>query len=175
MTSTYYVYLFKKVIDSVISCYCPDVIVMQSGADSLTGDKIGHFELTIGAYGECLDFLRRFNTPLILLGGGGYTVENVARCWAYETSVLLKMNIDNEIPEKNSFYHCYAGDKYKLHFESQENENCNLPTDLDFIIERVRENIREGVARPSVQFHHLPTHVSRFDFEEEEDVKNIEP
>lgn len=78
--------------------YCPDAIVMQSGADGLTGDLIGHFELKIDAYGECLDYLRRFNTPLILLGGGGYTIANVARCWAYETSVLLKMNIGNEIP-----------------------------------------------------------------------------
>jgi len=24
-----------------------------------------------------------FNVPMVLLGGGGYTIENVARCWAY--------------------------------------------------------------------------------------------
>jgi len=27
--------------------------------------------------------MKDFNVPMILLGGGGYTVENVARCWAY--------------------------------------------------------------------------------------------
>ena len=31
----------------------------------------------------------RYNLPLMLLGGGGYTIRNVARCWTYETSVAL--------------------------------------------------------------------------------------
>lgn len=33
--------------------------------------------------------LIRYNLPLMLLGGGGYTIRNVARCWTYETSVAL--------------------------------------------------------------------------------------
>ena len=83
MTNTLYLYVFKLIIDQVFSFYQPDVIVMQSGADALARDLIGHFNLSIETYGECLDYLRKFNTPLILLGGGGYTVENVARCWTY--------------------------------------------------------------------------------------------
>jgi hypothetical protein len=27
--------------------------------------------------------------PTLVLGGGGYTIRNVARCWTYETGVLL--------------------------------------------------------------------------------------
>ena len=30
-----------------------------------------------------------------MLGGGGYTIRNVARCWTYETAVAL----DTEIPD----------------------------------------------------------------------------
>lgn len=30
-----------------------------------------------------------------MLGGGGYTIRNVARCWAYETSVALDTEISN--------------------------------------------------------------------------------
>jgi acetoin utilization deacetylase AcuC-like enzyme len=33
-------------------------------------------------------------TPLQVTGGGGYTKENVARCWTVETGVLL----DTELP-----------------------------------------------------------------------------
>jgi len=33
--------------------------------------------------------MKKFNLPLLVLGGGGYTVRNVARCWAYETGVVL--------------------------------------------------------------------------------------
>jgi histone deacetylase 1/2 len=30
-----------------------------------------------------------YGIPLMLLGGGGYTVQNVARCWVYETGLTL--------------------------------------------------------------------------------------
>lgn len=40
-------------------------------------------------HGECLEYLKTFNIPLIALGGGGYTIQNVARCWAYETGLCL--------------------------------------------------------------------------------------
>lgn len=30
-----------------------------------------------------------FGLPTIIMGGGGYTVQNVSRCWAYETSIAL--------------------------------------------------------------------------------------
>lgn len=33
-----------------------------------------------------------------MLGGGGYTKRNVARCWTYETGVILNEEISNEIP-----------------------------------------------------------------------------
>lgn len=57
-----------------------------------------------------------FNVPMIVLGGGGYTIENVARCWTYQTSVLLNQDIGNDIPEYNEFYSYYKDDNYKIHF-----------------------------------------------------------
>ena len=33
--------------------------------------------------------MKSFNKPLLLLGGGGYTIRNVARCWAFETAICL--------------------------------------------------------------------------------------
>ena len=37
--------------------------------------------------------MKSYGIPLMMLGGGGYTVHNVARCWAYETGVALGENI----------------------------------------------------------------------------------
>lgn len=38
-------------------------------------------------------------------GGGGYTKENVARCWTFETGVLL----DTELPNGMFFYrNCFS-------------------------------------------------------------------
>ena len=38
-----YIDIFKKVTNIVINSYRPDVIVLQSGADSLSKDRIGNF------------------------------------------------------------------------------------------------------------------------------------
>ena len=75
--------------------YDPGAVVLQCGADSLAGDRLGCFNLSLKGHGKCLEFLRQYNVPLMLLGGGGYTIRNVARCWTYETSLALNSEISN--------------------------------------------------------------------------------
>jgi acetoin utilization deacetylase AcuC-like enzyme len=69
--------------------YRPDVCVIQCGADSLAKDRLGHQNLTIKGHADCVKWMMGYGTPIVFLGGGGYTIENVSRCWAYETSVIL--------------------------------------------------------------------------------------
>ena len=88
-----YTHLFKRVMSQVMASFVPDVIVIQCGADSLSKDKLGHLNLSIQGHGECLNYMKSFATPMILLGGGGYTIENVARCWTYETGLMLGRSI----------------------------------------------------------------------------------
>ena len=49
-------------------------------------------------HGECVNYMSSFNIPMIVLGGGGYTIDNVAKCWTHETAVLLGEELDNKIP-----------------------------------------------------------------------------
>jgi len=75
----------------------PEVVMLQGGTDSLSGDRLGCFNLSIRGiiynlfegHGSCLEYLKKFNVPLILVGGGGYTLRNVPRCWTYETSIAV--------------------------------------------------------------------------------------
>ena len=60
-----------------------------------TAHLIGGF---LPLYSDCVRFMRSFNVPMLVLGGGGYTVRNVARCWTYETSLLVESDISNELP-----------------------------------------------------------------------------
>ena len=62
---------------------------MYAGADSLAGDKLGAFNLSMRGHAECLRFIQSFGLPMLVLGGGGYRISNVSRCWAYETGVIL--------------------------------------------------------------------------------------
>ena len=46
---------------------------------SLPGDRLGCFNLTLKGHAKCVEFMKKYNLPLMLLGGGGYTIRNVAR------------------------------------------------------------------------------------------------
>uniref|UniRef100_A0A8C4MMX2 Histone deacetylase domain-containing protein n=1 Tax=Equus asinus asinus TaxID=83772 RepID=A0A8C4MMX2_EQUAS len=76
----------------------PGLCFLQCGADSLGCDRLGCFNLSIRGHGECVEYVKSFNIPLLVLGGGGYTVRNVARCWTYETSLLVEEAISEELP-----------------------------------------------------------------------------
>ena len=73
--------------------------MLQCGADSVSGDKLGCFNLSIKGHGRCVDYVKGLGRPVLLLGGGGYTLRNVPRCWTYETSVILGMDIPNQMPD----------------------------------------------------------------------------
>ncbi len=68
----------------------------------LWSDSNNH--LSIDLYRECVRFVKSFNVPTLVLGGGGYTVRNVARCWTYETSLLLDTDISNELPYSGEWW-----------------------------------------------------------------------
>ena len=61
-------------MERVLESFRPDVLVVQCGADSLAEDKLGGFNLTIKDHAECLNYMKATGLPLIVLGGGGYTV-----------------------------------------------------------------------------------------------------
>jgi len=81
--------LFQCIMKKVMEVYQPDVVVLQCGADSLAGDRLGCFNLSVKGHADCLRFLRSYNVPMMVLGGGGYTIRNVARCWCYEVFFFL--------------------------------------------------------------------------------------
>ena len=53
----------------------------------------------------------------MMLGGGGYTIENVACTWANETATSVKQVLDNNIPLHDRFYDSYQINKGKLRIQ----------------------------------------------------------
>jgi histone deacetylase 1/2 len=95
--------IFEPVISATMRHYRPDAIVLQCGSDSLSGDRIGSFNLSMQGHANCVSFVKTFSIPTLVLGGGGYTIRNVARAWAYETAVLVEEDLSPIIPF-NKFY-----------------------------------------------------------------------
>lgn len=95
------------------------------------GDRLGCFNLTVKGHGKCVEFVKRYNLPFLMVGGGGYTIRNVSRCWTYETSVALGCEIANELPYNDYFE--YFGPDFKLHISPSNMTNQNTPEYLDKI------------------------------------------
>ena len=72
--------IFKPVIAAIMTHYRPGAVVLQCGADSLAGDRLGGFNMSLKGHAGAVAFVRSFNIPMLVLGGGGYTLKNVARC-----------------------------------------------------------------------------------------------
>ncbi|XP_065890704.1 histone deacetylase 1-like [Dysidea avara] len=146
--------IFKPIASKAIEVYRPSVIVLQCGADSLAGDRLGCFNLSLKGHAECVDFVRHHNLPLLMLGGGGYTIRNVARCWTYETATALNCDIANELPYNDYFE--YFGPDFKLHISPTNMSNHNTPEYLDKIKTRLFENLRLIPHAPGVQMQPIP-------------------
>jgi histone deacetylase 1/2 len=117
--------LFRPILEKIMQIYQPGAIVLQCGADSIAGDRLGPFNLTLRGHADCVEYVKSFGVPTLVLGGGGYTIRNVARLWCYETSVICEKEVSNEIPF-NDYYEYYAPD-FELHLKQENMENMNTP------------------------------------------------
>lgn len=73
-----------------------------------------------------MQYIRSSNIPLVLLGGGGYTVKNVALTWTYETACALGMEneIDMNLPWNDYFE--WFGPRYRLEVAQNNMDDHNI-------------------------------------------------
>ncbi|EGO20458.1 hypothetical protein SERLADRAFT_452574 [Serpula lacrymans var. lacrymans S7.9] len=149
--------IFEPIVSKCMQVFAPSVVVLQCGADSLAGDKLGCFNITMHGHAHCVQFLRKQNIPLILLGGGGYTIKNVARVWTYETACALGIEdtIDEKLPWNEYFE--WFGPRYRLEVPENNMEDLNV---RDGSLDKVRTTALEQLGAlpgpPSVGMHDVP-------------------
>jgi hypothetical protein len=162
-----YLTIFKTVIEDTVTAFRPTSIVLQCGADSLGCDRLGAFNLSIAAHGECVNFVRMFNVPLLIVGGGGYTIKNVSRCWTYETAVLVGASVPDELPA--TVYDSFFQDsQWTLHPPlTGKVENQNSPASLQRITISIRNKLRYLQGAPSVAMQDIPPDLEGLLAEEE--------
>jgi histone deacetylase 3 len=166
-----YLTIFKTVIDDTVTAFRPSAIVLQCGADSLGCDRLGAFNLSIAAHGECVNFVRKYNVPLLVVGGGGYTIKNVSRCWTYETAVLVGAAIPDELPA--TVYDAFFQDSnWKLHPPlTGKVDNQNSPASLQRITTSIRNKLRYLQGAPSVAMQEIPPDLQGFLADEERNAE----
>lgn len=137
-----YEHIFGPLVGAAITRFKPQAIVYQSGANSLGGDRLGQLNLSLWGHGACLQFINAFDIPLLVLGGSGYNLRNTARCWAYETGLLVGQQLPNDLP-RHPYYEHYSPE-YRLHFSPMSyNQNSNSTMYLDAILHHLLSVIPE--------------------------------
>ncbi|OQD77868.1 hypothetical protein PENDEC_c002G06134 [Penicillium decumbens] len=154
ITDLSYKSIFEPVIKSVMEWYRPEAVVLQCGGDSLSGDRLGCFNLSMRGHANCVNFVKSFNLPTLIVGGGGYTMRNVARTWAFETGILVGENLESDLPY-NDYYEYFAPD-YELDVRPSNMDNANTKDYLDKIRSQVIENLKRTSFAPSVQMTDVP-------------------
>ncbi|KAJ8606567.1 hypothetical protein MRB53_040867 [Persea americana] len=162
-----YVALFRGVATRCVDAFRPSAIVLQCGADSLGGDRLGRFNLNIAAHGKCVEWAKAQRLPLLILGGGGYTARNVARLWCHETSIAAgcALGEDALIPEHTPYRKAFEGVENgegllypSLHdIEGKRHVNeFNTREYLAMLEEKIAEQLRYMKGAPSVQMRRVP-------------------
>ncbi|KAL7410936.1 hypothetical protein BDY24DRAFT_443623 [Mrakia frigida] len=154
ITDETYRSIFQPVISHIMEWYRPEAVVLQCGADSLSGDKLGVFNLSMKGHAECVEFVSKFNLPMLVVGGGGYTTKNVSRTWTYETGLLLGQDLDENLPFND--YMEYFGPRFKLEVLANNQDNQNSREYLENIKTRVIDSLRHLPFAPSVGMHEVP-------------------
>nr|AAL86696.1 histone deacetylase-like protein HDO1 [Trypanosoma brucei] len=125
----YYTTVFERALRSIVRRFNPNVVVLQCGADSLAGDRLGHFNLSSWGHGKCVEEVKKLGLPMLVVGGGGYTLRNVAKLWAYETSILCgkRLPLNTVIPLHRMPLSGWLFEESPQLLVSQDEENKPLP------------------------------------------------
>jgi histone deacetylase HOS2 len=159
-----YKFLFEGVTGRAIEAFKPAAIVLQCGADSLGGDRLGQFNINIKQHGECVNFVKKTGLPLLILGGGGYTARNVARAWCHETALATdngsalpdRIPLDL-VPRPEAFTGRPHGDGLLFPRFQKDHRNECVDSELELMVKKLELELRYVARSPWVKMEQLPT------------------
>jgi acetoin utilization protein AcuC len=140
-----YTWAFMEIVPPLVKAFKPDVVVAQLGTDSLRTDPLAHLNLTIAGYARLVKEIVSISPKLVALGGGGYHVPNVPRCWSLAWAIMNGVDLSEGLP--NGYVakaQKYGYDEDKLYDDpyssgSQEGQLCRREA------ERVVEYLKRTV------------------------------
>ena len=93
-----YLWAFREVVPPLIQAFRPDVLVTQLGVDSYYNDPLAPSVTHLPGIRRSGKGVRPHGTALGGLGGGGYDIAAVARCWTIAYGIMVGREWPKEIP-----------------------------------------------------------------------------
>ena len=87
-----YLWGFRQVVPPLFAAFKPDLIVAEIGVDVLANDPMTNLALTTHGYCEAVRWVQQTGIPALVLGGGGYLRDSIARGWTLAWAIL------NDVP-----------------------------------------------------------------------------
>lgn len=142
-----YLWVFREVVPPLVRAFAPDVLVTQLGIDSYHSDPLTHLQLTTRGYVAAVREFAQMGVPWLALGGGGYDLTAVARCWAMAYGVMLGVEWPDQIPAMwaNQYGVQQLGDTVEPQVPSQVRQDA----------QRLAEESVTAIKREVFPQHHL--------------------
>jgi acetoin utilization protein AcuC len=93
-----YLWAFDQVVPALVDRFRPDILVTQLGTDSHYLDPMTQLGLTTEGYSELVRRMRSMAPMWVALGGGGYEMSVVVRCWTLAYGLMLSRDWPDEVP-----------------------------------------------------------------------------
>ena len=103
-----YLWAFNEVVPPLVERFKPDLLVTQLGIDTHFRDPITHLAQTVQGFSEVVRVFADMPYPWLALGGGGYDLQAVARCWTQAFGIMSSQDFAAEIPEPYASDHGLA-------------------------------------------------------------------
>jgi acetoin utilization protein AcuC len=99
-----YLSLFREIVPIAVREFRPQMLLLQCGADSHANDLLAHLQITTRTYREVVKTMHELahevaEGRLVIFGGGGYNIANVARAWTAAACVLANYDLPKATPK----------------------------------------------------------------------------
>lgn len=131
-----YLGLFEKIVPPAVAKYRPQILLLQCGADSHTNDLLAHLQITTRTYRAIAKSVHRMahevaDGRLVVFGGGGYNIANVARTWTSVACVLAGYSCPETTPQSwRKLFEALVGEKAPDAMESDKEANQKASKDV---------------------------------------------
>ncbi|TPX53563.1 hypothetical protein PhCBS80983_g06260 [Powellomyces hirtus] len=142
--------MFTPIMERVMAVFNPNAVVLQCGTDSIANDRLGSLNLSAKGHAECVAFICNFKLPTMILGGGGYTVQNVARLWFLKTAVAT--GLDGQLTEKlpaNKYYNFFGTGKLNVPSDATVKDQ-NTAEELELIRSKILARYDSGTGQEAM-------------------------
>ena len=142
-----YLWAFRQVVPPLIEAFKPDVLVTQLGIDTHVDDPLTHLALTSHGYSAVVREFAAMRLPWVAMGGGGYSLDAVARCWSLATSIMAGIELPDEIPASYAATHGVS----RLH----DARNVHVPDGAQAEVRRFAERTVQDIQHNIFPIHHI--------------------